>query len=125
MGLRSGGGVCFFGGFPSQSECSGGGSEGFLDPLRFWHSALGQVLRATAASAELGGGFFQERDHIVRLAGGLSEDQRGLRRGGGEQRDRGGRLAGQLLGQQLEEVEVAAGESTNDQLAAVALGSFR
>ena len=58
--------------------------------LRMWHAALGEVFGAAAASAELGHGFFQQRAHVVGLPGGLSEDQRGLRRIGGEQRDRGG-----------------------------------
>jgi len=85
---------------------------------------LGQVFAAAAASAEWGESLFQERAHVVGLAGRLSEDERGLGRVGGKQGDGGGRLAGEFLGQELEEVEVGAGEGADDELAAVGFGSF-
>ena len=102
-----------------------GGDKGIGESCRLGHPTLGQVLGASAASAEFDYGFFQQRTHVVGLAGGLSEDKRGLWRLGGEERGHGWRLAGQCLGQQLEKIEVAAGESAHDQLAAVALGSLR
>lgn len=85
---------------------------------------MGEVLAAAAASAEWGESLFQERAHVVGLAGRLSEDKRGLGRIGGEQSDYCGSLAGEFLGEELEEVEVAAGEGANDELAAVGFGSF-
>ena len=86
-------------------------------------SALSHIFGTAAASSELGHGFFQERAHVMGLAGGLREDERRLRRLGGEQRDHGGRLPRQLLSEQLEEVEIAVGKSAYHLLAALAFGS--
>ena len=59
----------------------------------------------------------------MRLAGRLGEDQRGLRRVGGQERDGGG-LARYFLREEFEEVEVAVGESADDQLSAIGFGGF-
>src|ERR1022692_1180380 len=109
------GGVFYFGCSEEQSgrEPFGSGIEGGGQALGFWRSSLGQVFAATAASAQLGHGFLQQRAHVVGLTGGLGEDQRGLWRFGGEQGDRGGRLVREFLGQKLEEVQVAVGEGAH------------
>lgn len=57
----------------------GGGGEDGGGVGGFWEAALGEVFAAAAASAERGNGLFEERGHVVGLAGGLGEDQRGLR----------------------------------------------
>ena len=82
-----------------------------------------EVFAAAAASTELGQSFFQELAHVVRLAGGLGEDQRGLRRVGGEQSDCGG-LTREFLRQQLDKIKLAIGKSPHDQFASIVLGRF-
>ena len=74
-------------------ERFGGGRERHFKSLRLWDAALCEVFSAAAASAQRSDGLFQERGHVVRLAGGLGEDKGGLRRVGGEQGDDGGGLS--------------------------------
>jgi len=61
--------------------------------------------------------FFRSAGHVVGLAGGLGEDERGLRRARGEQGDGGG-LTREFLGEEFDVGEVAIGESAQDYFAA-------
>ena len=65
---------------------------------------------------------FQESGHVVKLAGRLGEDERGLRRFGREQCDGGGRLTSEFLGEEFDVGEVTIGKSADDYFAAVGFG---
>jgi len=88
------------------------------------HAALGEVFAAAAASAEGSYGLFEEHRHVVGLARGLGEDQRRLRRFGGEQGDGCGRLASKFLGEEFDVGELAIGKGADDYFAAVGLWSL-
>ena len=81
----------------------GEGSERGFDSFGFRHPTLRHVFAAAAAATEFRHRLFHQRAHVEGLAGGLGEDQRRLRRCGGEQGDDVRREARQLLGKQLEE----------------------
>src|ERR1700722_16459937 len=81
-----------------RRECGG-------ESLGTWSAALRQIFAAATASANFVQGFLQQSSHIVRLACGLGEHQRGLWRSGSKQGNRSG-LARQFLCQQLEKVKI-------------------
>ncbi len=75
---------------------------------------MSEVFAAATASAKGRHGLFQKRGHVMGLAIGLSENDRGLRGFAGEQCDDGGRLPREFLGEQFEIGEIAARKRADD-----------
>src|SRR5258708_32720804 len=79
------GGVAFAGKETLAAERFSGGGKRISQSCGLGSASLREIFAAAPASAQLGHGLFEQRPHVVGLAGGLGEDQRGLRRLGGEE----------------------------------------
>ena len=102
------------GGFVKSLFCAGGVGS----------ATLRHVAIPAAASSQLLQGLLHQCAHVVRQAGSLGEDQRGLRSAASQQRHCFVE-ANQLLREHFDEAEIAVSEELNDQFLAAATGHVR
>src|SRR4051794_15690496 len=99
-------------------EC-GSVIQGRSDGVGSWQSALRHVFAAATSASNFREYVFHQLAHVVGLACGLRQDERGLRRSRGEQSDRIGTKTGQLLREELQEIHVAIAEGADHKLASI------